>query len=181
MSRVFPPIILFIDWLNEQIGRIVSWLVITMVFTVFTVAILRYGFSLGWVWLQESYVWMHGVVFMVVSGYTLLHDGHVRIDLIYGSRGPRYKAWTDILGFVFLLTPMLGVVAWTSLPYVLLSWERLESSGSSNGLPGVFLIKTAILLFVLLLWLQGVSVTLKSLLVLSGNESDDSQPRSEEG
>jgi len=169
MYRSFPPIILFIDRLNERVGRLVSWLVVTMVFTTFAVAILRYGFSLGWVWLQESYVWMHGIVFMLVSGYTLLHDEHVRIDLIYGSRSPRYKAWVNLLGVLFLLSPMLGVVLWTSLPYVILSWQRLETSGSPNGLAGLFLLKTAIVLFVVLLWLQGISIVLKSLLVLSGN------------
>ena len=79
--------VLWIDKLNEWAGRTISWLVVLMVFITFLVAVLRYGFSLGWVGLQESYVWMHGIVFMVASGYTLLHDGHVRVDLIYGAVG----------------------------------------------------------------------------------------------
>ena len=81
-----------IDRLDERVGRAVSWLVIAMVFTTFTVAVLRYGFNVGWVWMQESYVWMHGIIFMVAAGYTFLHDGHVRIDIVYTSLNIRGRA-----------------------------------------------------------------------------------------
>ncbi len=76
----------FIDGLNETIGRMVSWLTLAMVLITFSVVVLRYVFSVGWVWMQESYVWLHGVVFMVGAGYTLLHNGHVRVFIffIYG-------------------------------------------------------------------------------------------------
>ena len=70
-------------------GRITSWLVLLMVLTTFAVATFRYGFSLGWVWLQELYVWMHGAIIMVGVGYTLLHDGHVRIDIFYRAASER--------------------------------------------------------------------------------------------
>lgn len=169
-----------IDRLNEAVGKTVRWLVVVMLFITFAVAILRYGFSLGWVWLQESYVWMHGLVFMLVSAYTFLHDGHVRIDLIYGARSDRYRAWVDLLGVLLLLYPMLLVVGWTSLPYVVLSWERLETSGSSGGLPGLFLLKTSILIFVILLALQGLSRILTSLVVLMGR-GDTSGPETVDG
>ncbi|GBF31758.1 hypothetical protein MnTg04_01724 [bacterium MnTg04] len=115
-------IVRLIELLNERVGRAVSWLVVLMVFTTFLVAVLRYGLSLGWVWLQESYVWMHGIIFMVAAGYTLLHDGHVRIDLIYGAVGTKTKAWINLLGVLLLLLPMLAVVWWAAYPYVLLSW-----------------------------------------------------------
>ena len=72
-----------IDRLNEAVGRAMGWLTILMVLNVFTVVVLRYAFSLGWVWMQELYIWIHATVFMLGAGYTLLHDGHVRIDLIY--------------------------------------------------------------------------------------------------
>lgn len=158
-----------IDTINEWVGRTVSWLVVLMVLTTFLVAVLRYGFSLGWVWLQESYVWMHGIVFMVAAGYTLLHDGHVRIDLIYGSASARAKAWINLLGVLLLLLPMLAIVWWASYPYVLLSWDRLETSGEAGGLPGLYLWKTCILVFVILLGLQGLSLAIRSIMVLRGH------------
>lgn len=157
-----------IGTLNETVGMVVAWLVGLMVFTTFAVAVLRYGFSVGWVWMQQSYMWMHATVFMLASGYTLLHDGHVRIDLIYGPMHVRGKAWINLLGVVFLLLPMLTVVWWFGLPYVALSWQRLEASGDVGGLPGLFLLKSVILLFVVLLGLQGLALALRSILVLRG-------------
>lgn len=159
-----------IEALNEAVGTVVAWLVGLMVLTTFAVATLRYGLSVGWVWMQQSYVWMHATVFMLASGYTLLHDGHVRIDLIYGPLSVRGKAWVNLLGVLFLLLPMLTVVWWVGFPYVALSWQRLESSGDVGGLPGIFLLKSAILLFVVLLGLQGVALALRSVLVLRGRE-----------
>ena len=64
--------------------------------------VLRYVFSLGWVWMQESYVWLHGLVFMLGAGYSLLHNGHVRVDIFYRPAGPRAKAWVDLLGSLLL-------------------------------------------------------------------------------
>lgn len=162
MYELIDNVIRVIDTVNESVGRLVSWLIVAMVLTTFAVAVLRYGFSIGRVWLQESYVWMHATVFMVASGYTLLHDGHVRIDLIYSRKGPLYRAWVNLLGVLILLLPALVAVGLTSFPYVVLSWSRLETSSSSGGLPGLFLLKTTILAFVLLLGLQGVSLMLKS-------------------
>ena len=82
-DRVLSAIVKAVDGLNERIGRVTSWLVLSMVINTFLVATLRYGFDIGWVWLQELYVWMHGTIIMVAAGYTLLHDGHVRVDIVY--------------------------------------------------------------------------------------------------
>ena len=175
-------IVRLIELLNERVGRAVSWLVVLMVFTTFLVAVLRYGFSLGWVWLQESYVWMHGIIFMVAAGYTLLHDGHVRIDLIYGAVSAKTKAWINLLGVLLLLLPMLAAVWWAAYPYVLLSWQRLETSREAGGLPGLFLWKTTLLIFVVLLGLQGIALAIRSLMVLRGlPEWDPEVPDEEPG
>lgn len=157
-----------IDWLNEWVGRVVSWLVFLLVFNTFLVAVLRYGFSKGWVWMQESYVWMHAIVFMAASGYTLLHDGHVRIDIFYRIVSLKTRAWVNLLGVLFLLLPTLGVIWWASYSYVMLSWTRLETSPEAGGLHGLFLLKTCILIFVVLLGLQGLALALRSILVLTG-------------
>ena len=168
-----------IDWLNERIGRLSSWLVLTMVLTTFMVAVLRYGFGLGWVWLQELYVWMHGTVIMVAVGYTLLHDGHVRVDIIYRSASIRFKAWVNLLGTLFLLFPVIGLVWWASWPYVLLSWQRLETSREAGGMHGLYLWKTTMLLFCVLLALQGLALALRSVLVLTGR--DEAGARADDG
>ena len=107
----------FVDSLNERIGRGVAWLTLAMVLITFGVVILRYVYAIGWVWLQESYVWLHGVVFMVGAGYTLLHNGHVRVDVIYRPGSARYKAIVDLLGSLLLLMPLI-VLTFTFSLYV---------------------------------------------------------------
>lgn len=169
-ARAFAAIIKAIDWLNERVGRWTSWLVLTMVINTFLVAVLRYGFDLGWVWLQEMYIWMHGAIIMIGVGYTLLYDGHVRVDIFYRSASLRAKAWINLLGTIFFLFPTIGTVLWTTWPYVMLSWQRLEASREAGGLPGLYLWKTTMLMFCALLFLQALALALRSILVLSGRK-----------
>ena len=156
-----------------------AWLTLAMVLVTFAVVILRYVFSLGWVWLQESYVWMHGVVFMIGAGYTLLHNGHVRVDILYRPGGARYKALVDLFGSLVLLLPMVVLVFWVGFDYVATSWSMLEESREAGGLPGLFLLKTVILLFCVLTGLQGLSLAAQSVLVLRGHP--EFAPQSEQG
>ena len=168
----------FVDSLNDKIGRGVAWLTLAMVLITFGVVILRYVYAIGWVWLQESYVWLHGVVFMVGAGYTLLHNGHVRVDVIYRPGGPRYKAIVDLLGSLLLLMPLIVLIAIVSFDYVVDSRSRLEESREAGGLPGLFLLKSVLLVFCALLGLQGLSLAGRSILVLQ--EHPDFMPQDEE-
>ena len=155
-----------IDCLNDWIGCGVSWICLLMVVTTFSVVVLRYAFSIGFVWMQESYVWMHGAVFMIGASYTLLQDGHVRVDVFYRSASRRFRAWVDLGGVILLLLPVLSAVWWSSLPYVEASWARLETSREAGGLPGLFLFKTVIPVFCVLMALQGLSLALKAYAML---------------
>jgi len=159
-----------IDALNERVGRAVAWVTLTMALVAFVVVILRYVFALGWVWMQEVYVWLHGVVFMVGAGYTLLHDGHVRVDIVYRPANARFKAWVDLFGSLLLLLPTIAVIAYVSWPYVVDSWLRLEESREAGGLPGLFLLKSVLLIFCVLMGLQGLALAGRSLLVLVKGE-----------
>jgi TRAP-type mannitol/chloroaromatic compound transport system permease small subunit len=157
-----------IDGVNERIGNAIAWLTLAMVLAAFVVVVLRYVFSIGFVWLQESYVWMHGIVFMVGAGYTLLKGGHVRVDIFYRDSSARYRAWVDLFGSLVLLLPVVAIVWTVSFPYVETSWSRLEESREAGGLPGLFLLKSVILVFCVTLGLQGLSLAARSLLVLIG-------------
>ena len=158
-----------VDAINDHVGRAVAWLTLTMVLVVFLVVVMRYGFSWGRVWIQESYVWMHGIVFMLGAAYTLLHEGHVRVDVFYRGASLRYKAWVDLLGSVFLVLPLILTVWTVALPYVQNSWIRLEASREAGGLPGLFLLKTVIPVFCVLVGLQALSLAGRSLLILRGD------------
>ncbi len=156
----------FIDSINDWVGRAISWLLVVMVLNVFLVVVLRYVFSFGAIWMQELYVWSHAIVFLMGAGYTLLHKGHVRIDLIYRSASNKYKSLIDLLGSVFFALPVIYVIFIKSLPMIERSWKVLEKSAEAGGLPGLFLFKTVLLVFPLLFGIQFISLALKSIYYL---------------
>jgi TRAP-type mannitol/chloroaromatic compound transport system permease small subunit len=143
------------------------------VLTCFAVVVLRYGFNLGFPWLQELYVWQHAVVFMAGAGYTLLHRGHVNVDVMYGRLGPRGQAWIDILGTLLFLFPWLAVLAWTSAPFVLESWRIREASATADGMPGLYLLKSMLWVMCGLLLLQGLALLVRRGLFLAGRPLAD--------
>jgi len=130
---------------------------------------MRYGFAWGRVWIQEIYVWLHGVVFMLGAGYTLLHNGHVRVDIFYRPASARFKAWVDLLGSLLLLMPIVIMLLWVSWPYVVESWVLREASREAGGLHGLFLLKSVLLGFCVLILAQGLSLAAHSILVLAGH------------
>jgi len=162
-----------VDRLNEWVGRTASWLSLALVLTTFSVAILRYGFGLGWIWLQELYVWMHGTIIMTAAAYTMLHDGHVRVDILYRTASARFRAWVNLIGTIGLLLPMLGAVWWVAWPYVLLSWHRLEVSREAGGMHGLYLFKTTLLIFCILMALQAIALIIRSILILINKTDPD--------
>ena len=155
-----------IDSFNERVGRFVSWLVLAMVLITFCIVVLRYLFDLSWVMMQESIIYLHGLIFMLGAAYTLKHEGHVRVDIIYQRCTPTVKAWIDLLGTLFLLFPVAGFILWSSWGYVMGSWDILEASRNSGGLPFVYLLKTCLLLMSGLLLLQGLSLLMSKVVYL---------------
>ncbi len=152
----------------EWLGRMVAWATLLMVLITFLVVLLRYLFDTGWIAMQESVTYLHAAVFMLGAAYTLKHGGHVRVDIFYQGFGPRGKAWINLLGTLFLLFPLALFILFVSWDYVAESWKVLEGSREAGGLPGVFLLKTLILVLPLTLLLQGTALALKSLRLLRG-------------
>ncbi|MBE9527544.1 MAG: TRAP transporter small permease subunit [Proteobacteria bacterium] len=150
-------------------GQLIAWLTLAMVLTTFSIVILRYGFSTGWIAMQESVVYMHALVFLIGIPYTLKYDGHVRVDIFYSKMSRRNKAWINLLGTVFLLFPVTIFIAWSSWDFVTASWAMGEESGEAGGLPGVYLLKSSILIMTLLLLIQGISQLLLNLNYLTSS------------
>lgn len=163
----------WIDAINDWIGRTAAWLTLGCVLTCFAVVVLRYGFDIGFPWLQELYVWQHAAVFMGGAGYTMLHRGHVNVDVLYGRMSPRGKAWVDILGTLVFLFPWLAVMATTSAPFVLSSWGIREASSTAGGMPAVYLLKSLLWVFCLVLFLQGLALIVRRGLFLAGQGDED--------
>jgi len=157
-----------IDRLIAAIGRAVMWLALAVVLLQFAVVVLRYAFGIGSIWLSESVLYAHAALFMLAAAWTLQVNGHVRVDVFYADASPRAKALVDLLGALLLLLPFMAVIAWFALPYVSRSWAILERSPEASGIPAVFLLKTLIPLFALLMALQGVAQAIRAALVLRG-------------
>lgn len=164
-----------IDRVNDTLGRAVAWLALAMVLVQFLVVILRYVFGVGFLWMQESIVYMHATLFMVAAGYTLLHNGHVRVDIFYRSASPRRRAFVNLTGVLLFLLPMCVVLWQVGFPYVSASWAIFEGSKETSGIHAVFLLKTNILLFAGLVFIQGISMAAHAVLVLSGHEAETTE------
>jgi len=160
----------FIDWT----GRSVSWLVLAMVLVTFMVVLLRYVFDTGWIALQESISYFHSVVFLLGAAYTLKQNGHVRVDIFYDKLGKKGKAWVDLTGHLLILMPVMIFIIWVSTPYIMDSWGVFESSREAGGLPGVYLLKSLILVMAILLILQGLAMILKAALTISTHKEPGS-------
>ena len=160
-----------IDRLNAAIGRGAAWLCLFVVVVQFAVVVLRYVFGFGSVRLSESIVYAHSGLFMLAAAWTLAAGGHVRVDVFYAEAPPRVRALVDLCGSLLLLLPFMAVLAWFAVPYVSRSWAILESSRETSGLPAVFLLKTLIPVFALLMALQGVSQAIKAVAVLRGTNA----------
>ena len=101
---------IFFSKINKYAGNLCAFLVVLMTLNVFLVVILRYLFGISFIWMQETYVWMHAYIFMFGAGFTYLNDEHVRIDILYKSASPTYRVIVDLIGNIILLLPFLFII-----------------------------------------------------------------------
>ncbi len=156
-----------IDKITESTGKLIAWLTLAMVLLSFTIVVLRYGFNLGWVVMQESVLYFHGIVFMLGAGYTLKADGHVRVDIFYQKFSQKQQALVNLFGALFLLLPVCICIFVLSINYVMTSWQIMEKSAEAGGLPLVYLNKSLILLLTVSLSLQGIAEIGRNILLLN--------------
>jgi TRAP-type mannitol/chloroaromatic compound transport system permease small subunit len=161
-----------IDAINRLIGKGAACLIIFMVLIQFLVVVLRYVFGYGSIFMQESIIYLHAIFIMLGAGYTLMNDEHVRVDIFYREASPYKKARVNFWGSLLLLMPVCASIFYYSLPYVIHSWESLEGSKETSGIPLVFALKTSILIFCVLLFLQAISIAIKSFFAMQNLEND---------
>jgi TRAP-type mannitol/chloroaromatic compound transport system permease small subunit len=157
----------WIDSLNEFLSKMVSWFTLTMVLLTFLIVVLRYGFNLGWIAMQESVMYLHGMVFLLGAAHTLRVNEHVRVDIFYRRFSPKKQAKVDIFGSLFLLMPVNIFIFMVSFDYVMRAWRVMEASQEAGGIPGVFLLKSLILLFSFTMLLQGIAEVVRNVAKLS--------------
>lgn len=156
-----------IDRFSSAIGRAAAWLCLFIVLMQFAIVVLRYALGLGSIWLYESVLYAHAALFLLAAAWTLHEGGHVRVDVFYSTASPRIRALIDLCGALLLLIPFAIAIAVFALPYVARSWALLERSRETSGLPIVFLLKTLIPVFAVMLALQGVAQAIRAASTLS--------------
>lgn len=172
-----------IDALNNRVGRALRWLVLVAVLVSAGNATVRYLFNISSnAWLEVQW-YLFSAVFLLCAGYTLLHNQHVRIDIVSGRLSRTARAWIDILGTLFFLMPMAVLILWLSWPVFVDAWTTGEMSSNAGGLmlwPARLLVPAGFLLLIL----QGASEFIKRVAFLAGAAPDpaekDEGPSAEE-
>src|SRR5215217_4167098 len=168
--RELAAIIRAVAALNRAIGLTLSWLSLVVVLVCFAVVVQRYFLHQTQIWMQDLYVWLSGAMFTGVAGYALLRDDHVRVDIFYRPASVRRKAMADLFGVVDFLLPFIYVVLHYCYPAVARSWGYYEGSANIGGMPGLFVLKSFIIAFAVLVGLQGIAMAARAILVLGGRE-----------
>ena len=151
-----------IDRCNSFIMEKSCWCLLATTSIVFIVSVLRYSFNLGWIWMQDSAIYFNTLLLVLSPAYTLLKDEHVRVDIFHKKMQKETRVRVELYASFLLFIPFISMIFITSLPYVYQSWIIWENSVNIGGLPGVFLIKTFLLVMTLLLFIQGLSQIWKS-------------------
>jgi TRAP-type mannitol/chloroaromatic compound transport system permease small subunit len=132
------------------------------------VVMLRYGFGVSSNLLSEGALYAHSFAFMLAAAACLGRDGHVRVDVFYSHWGAKRKAAANLTAYTLFAAPMLIAILHFSTPYVAQAWRIGERSPEADGLPLLFLLKTAIPIFAVLLLAQAVAEACRNAAVLRG-------------
>jgi TRAP-type mannitol/chloroaromatic compound transport system permease small subunit len=164
-----------IDRLAAAAGRLATWCSLYVVIAEFAVVAMRYLFGLGSIRLQESVLYADAALVMLAAAWVLQVDGHVRVDIFYTRAAPRTRALIDLFGAIVFLLPLVVVLLLVAIPYAERSWSTFEGSPQPSGLAYVYLLKTLIPLFAVLLGLQGLAQAIRAALRLSGSPRQPSR------
>ena len=175
LTRLTERINIFSDWL----GRTISWCTLFMVIIMTVVVVLRYGFNLGWIWLQESVLYLHAFCLMLAMPYALKLDEHVRVDIFYRGFSPIKKNRVNLVGHLIFLLPMSLFLLAMSWNYVAQSWMIFETSQEAGGIAFVYGLKSLLIIMPLLLVLQAANQIL-NIIVANSKQKNTTQNQAEQ-
>ncbi len=167
--------VIFCDKINEWIGSvIVTSAVFLFILVIFSNVIMRYVFNTSFVFMAELEWHVFAFIFLMGAGFTLLHDGHVRVDIFYSMMDRKKQAFINLFGVLFLLIPSCYVVLSTSIPWVIVAYKVGEVSIDPGGIPARFLLKATLPLGYFLMLIQGFALFIKSAFTLLEKPLEDS-------
>lgn len=161
-----------VDALSMRLGQLSAWMLVMACGISAGNALIRYAFNVGSnAWLEAQWYLFGAAVFLGAPALLKLNE-HVRVDVVYGSRAPRTRAWIDLLGLVFVLLPVCLIGGWLCIHMVHDSYVQHEVSPSAGGLLR-WPIKAMIPLGFALLGLQTVAEVIKRVGYLRGTVNMD--------
>ena len=156
----------WIDSTNQRVGNATKWLVLILTVVMVFDVIMRYFFNAPTVWGFDISYMLGGTFFILGMGYTLLKDKHVRVDVFSAKFSARTRAYIEVILSLLIFFPAFGLLLYQIIPYVLRSWLDQEKSLESFWRPPIYPFKTALLIGVALLLLQGFAVLIRNLRVI---------------
>lgn len=159
-------VIAYIDTITETTGKIASWFTGILVLLISYDVLMRYVFNTSSAKITELEWHFFSLIFLLGAAYALKHDKHVRVDVFYTNFSTKAKAVINLLGTLIFLVPFSLIVLILSINFAYNSFNISETSPDPGGLPYLFLIKSAIPVGFILLFLQGISIILKSVVTL---------------
>ena len=148
--------------MSDYLGRFFARLIPVLLILVIIVVIGRYFFSIGRVDIQELALYVHALIFLGCAGWTYSEDEHVRVDIFYRNSSAEYKKLVNVLGILFFLLPTIGVLSYYAIDFVSASWSVKEISTEPGGLNFVYVQKSFIFLFPIVLALAGIKELYKT-------------------
>lgn len=170
LKTIISALIRTIDTLHYYLGEIVKWslplLVISVAASVFALSIFG---TMTVKWLESAF-YFQAVIILLGAAATLLAGQHVRVDVFYTNMSETARARVDLISFYLLLAPVCILILWNSQSFVGFAWNTFEGSAESNGIRGVFLLKTLIPIFAITMLLQGCAIALRAAMALNGED-----------
>ena len=148
--------------MSDYLGRFFARLIPVLLILVMIVVIGRYFFGIGRVDIQELALYVHALIFLGCAGWAYSEDEHVRVDILYRNASPEYKKLVNSLGILFFLLPTIGVLSYYAIDFVAASWSVKEISTEPGGLNFVYIQKSFIFLFPIVLALAGIGELYKT-------------------
>ena len=142
--------------MSDYLGRFFARLIPVLLILVMIVVIGRYFFGIGRVDIQELALYIHALIFLGCAGWAYSEDEHVRVDILYRNASPEYRKLVNILGIFFFLLPTISVLSYYAIDFVSASWSVKEISTEPGGLNFVYIQKSFIFLFPIVLALAGI-------------------------
>jgi len=165
-----------IDEFNVRIAEAVKWLLVALVVSVAFGVIALSIFGQAWTKFDESATYFHATVILLGSAATLLAGQHVRVDIFHTRMKPKGKALVEVIGFYALLVPFCLILIWNAQSFVGLAWVSLEGSAESDGIQGLFVLKTLVSVFAVKMLLQGFSIACRAALYSTGKAVPELPP-----